>query len=84
MWDDYAFVQATSYHPDGSYLDASSAQVYYDENVLELEMLSPSEHLQPGQTLTNTVHWWLIPRGDMDAAALAAHARSLAEGADGG
>lgn len=84
VWDDYAFVQATQYHPGGSYPDASSAQVYYDENVLELEMLSPAEHLQPGKTLTNTVHWWLIPRGDMDAAALAAQAQSLIRGADGG
>lgn len=76
-WEDYVFIQTTHYDPTAAYLDGSSIQVYYDENYLELELLSPSRHLQPGQSLANTVNWWLIPRKNMDAQAIAQRAEAL-------
>src|SRR5690606_11605450 len=82
VWDDYAFIQTTRYIADAAYPDASSSQVFYDQNYLELELLSPTRHLQPGQTLSNVVNWWLIPRDEKGAAAIAAQAKSLAEQAN--
>jgi len=77
VWEDYIFVQTTDYDPTGAYPDASSLQVYYDANFLELETLSPQVHLRPGQTLTNTVTWWLLPRAAMTDVQIAAQAEAL-------
>jgi hypothetical protein len=61
LYPDLIFLQQTTFDPQGAYPDRSSAQVYNDANLTELELLSPMVHLQPGQTLENHVVWQLLP-----------------------
>ncbi len=75
---DHIWYQATQFDPAGMYLDASNVQVYFDGNYTELELLSPSKHLLPGESLTNTVLWRLTPRGDLTDEQIVEQARQLA------
>ncbi len=76
VWSDYVFIQRTDYDPTAAYPDASNMQVYTSRANSELETLSPQVHLQPGQSLTNTVQWQVItrPAGEAAAALKAIHA----------
>jgi hypothetical protein len=60
VWEDVAFAQYAHYDPAGSYPDRSNSQVYCDGNYVELELLSPQQHLQPGQKLDFEVRWRLL------------------------
>ncbi len=76
VYPDYVFYQHTDFDPTGMYLDESNIQVYFDGNYTELETLSPMLHLQPGEKLTNTVTWRLIPKGQMSDEAIIEKART--------
>lgn len=62
VWEDHLLLQIGDYDRDGSYPDGSSAQIYTDDQYTELELLSDSRHLRPGETMTNRVAWHLLPR----------------------
>lgn len=53
------FIQTSHFDPAASYPDLSSVQAYSDAKYAEVELLSPSVHLQPGQMLENHVVWQL-------------------------
>ena len=56
------FLQSTAVDPDGSYPDGTNAQSFLFSDYVELELLSPSSHPKPGESLKNRVTWRLIPR----------------------
>lgn len=62
VYDQLIFLQSTDFHPAAMYTDGSSLQVYQSPDYMELETLSPNQHLKPGQTITNTVTWRLLDR----------------------
>lgn len=72
VWDDVVLVEHTAVDPAGVYADGTSAQVYTSPDYAELELLSPTTQLQPGETLSNTVTWRLLPRRNRTPAELAA------------
>jgi hypothetical protein len=57
---DTLFLQHTDYHPDQPYPELSSVQLYVSEPYSELELHSPMQHLNVGETLENTVTWRLM------------------------
>ncbi|MEX0746008.1 MAG: DUF4380 domain-containing protein [Phycisphaeraceae bacterium] len=81
VWDDRVFLQTIDdYDPTAAYPDGSNVQAYANGDYLELELLSPLVHLQPGESLAHTVTWRLLPRDDATAAALIDVLRSHAAG----
>ncbi len=80
VWDDQIWYQSTAFDPTGMYPDASSVQAYYDGVCSELELLSPMVHLQPGESLRNTVVWWLVPRDGLTDRQIAEKAEHLSTG----
>jgi hypothetical protein len=79
--DDLLFVQwHDSYDPQGMYPDDSNLQVYKDGTYTELELLSPSEHLQQGESLETRVMWQLMRiDGRSDAELIAAIRQMIRE-----
>ena len=77
VWPDTIFAQYTTFDPAGSYPDRSCSQVYCDGNYVELELLSPQRHLQPGESMTLDVTWRLLTApadaGITDTAAVIRH-----------
>ena len=69
-WDKHLLVERVNFEPRGSYPDGSNIQVYSDLIYTEIETLSPQVHLQPGESLTNTIHWFVLPRPAGDDPAL--------------
>ncbi len=55
------FVKMFDYRPNANYPDmSSSAEVFFDHRILELETLSPLKHLEPGGHIDHQEIWWLI------------------------
>lgn len=62
VFPDWVLLQRHIFDPTACYPDGSSVQVYACPDYLELETLSPSLHLQPGEELAHTVSWELRER----------------------
>ncbi|MEM9881398.1 MAG: DUF4380 domain-containing protein [Planctomycetota bacterium] len=60
VYDGVTFLQAAAYDPAAAYPDGSNAQLYRATDYIELELLSPTVHLRPGETLEHRVVWRLI------------------------
>lgn len=61
VWPDGVLVLTVPYDPAGMYPEATSLQVYHDDNYAELETLGPARHLVPGDVLENEVVWRWFP-----------------------
>lgn len=60
VYDRTAFIQQTEFFPQRCYPDGASLEVFTDGRIYEIETLSPSAHLQPGQSLTHQMTWTLL------------------------
>ena len=61
IYDDTLFVQTSDAPPDGCFPDGASIEVFSFDKYTELEVLSPARHLAPGQSITATTIWQLLP-----------------------
>lgn len=60
QFGDDVFVQIHDYDAEGVYPENSSMTLYVAGDYLELELLSPAETLEPGESLEHTVYWLLM------------------------
>ena len=77
VYGDLLFVKYFPYFPEGNYTDGgNSAELYFDRDVAELQVLSPEVQLAPGENYTLPEKWMLIhldePVGTFKAARKAA------------
>lgn len=61
IYPNVIFLQQATFDPNARYVEATSLQTYLAGDYIEMETLSPTTHLQPGESITNTVIWSLIP-----------------------
>ncbi len=66
VWPERILLQRTRFDPRAAYPDGSNIQIYTSPKYTEIETLSPQVHLQPGESLTNTVDWFILDRPDAD------------------
>jgi hypothetical protein len=82
--DGLLFAKRYACSEDGKYTDGAgfSAEIWVQEEFIELEPLSPEAVLKPGETYTFTENWWIIPwpAGDVEQFDLAAAVRMVKEG----
>lgn len=62
---DGLFVKYANYEPTLSMNDEPVAEIYTDPNVMEVETLSASQTLAPGETLTHVEIWDILPPVDL-------------------
>jgi len=60
VYDDVIFMQQSNAPSDGCYPDGANIEVFSFDRYTELEILSPSRHLQPGENITSVTTWSLI------------------------
>jgi len=60
VYDDVIFLQESDSPPDGCYPDGANVEVFIFNQYTELELLSPSIHLQKGENISSTTVWSLI------------------------
>jgi len=61
VYNDVVFLQTSDASPQACYPDGANVEVFACGDYIELETLSPSKHLRPGDALSNTVTWSLRP-----------------------
>ena len=61
LYDDLTFLQAFDAPADACYPDGANVEAFMFDSYTELELLSPSVHLQAGQSTTSTTTWYLLP-----------------------
>lgn len=67
QWGQVAFLQWSAFDRDGAYPDASNVQAVQNVSFTEMELLSPSMQLHPGQSLTQQVTWQLLTVKNLSA-----------------
>lgn len=60
VYDDVIFLQESDAPPNGCYPDGANIEVFLCERYTELEILSPSKHLQKGENISSIATWSLI------------------------
>lgn len=62
VYPDVVVVQRVSPYPDGQYAEHVSLQLFSCEFYTELETLGGLRNLAVGETVSNLVEWWILPR----------------------
>jgi hypothetical protein len=67
LWQDILFVKRFKPQPDQLHVDMGcNAEIYVNDQFLELETLAPLQTIEPGETITHTEKWELysnVPQG---------------------
>lgn len=84
VYSETILLQTNQYDPNGAFPDRASLEIYSSQSTgseyVELEVLSSSVDLLLGQSLTNTVDWYLLDRpAELTDDGLAGYLRTIPE-----